>query len=97
MSIIEQTKELYANLAQTQQTLLGQLMADPNAETWYNARKIIISAAPLITLEMAVKRVRNDSVNTIPDLFTLYRALGYAKERSEIYASLLNENTQKAS
>lgn len=96
MGLFEQCKELYADLSSSSQRLLTLMISAPCAETWIEARKLVICSEPLLTLEMAVKRVSNKSIKEIPDSFTIYRALRYAAERSQLAASQ-NFSNNKAS
>jgi hypothetical protein len=85
LNIIEQCKELFDSLSEPNQKLIARMLTSPNTETWLEARRIVISSAPLITLEMAVKRISNSPVSNVPDSFTIYRALKYASEKMEHY------------
>jgi len=87
MNIIEQCREIISNLSDTNQQLVTKMLAAPTTETWTEARRITISQAPLITLEMAVKRINGEPADQVPDPFTLYRALRYAVEKSSHFAS----------
>ena len=95
MNIVDKCREIISSLSDANQQLVTKMLAAPNAETWDEARRVAISQAPLITLEMAVKRISNENepVTAIPDPFTIYRALRYAAEKSVHYAKREIEQT----
>ena len=58
---------------------MEQLLEQPAQCIWERARGLIIRDVPIVTLEMAVKSVRrNFDADSLPDPFTLYRALRFA-------------------
>jgi len=88
MKLIEQCRDLYGSLSQQNQRVIEDMIIRPSFQTWELARRIVISPTPLLTLDMAVHRVTEDaSRNTLPDSFTIYRALDYAIKRHELYLS----------
>ncbi|MDH5378818.1 MAG: hypothetical protein OEX00_10875 [Gammaproteobacteria bacterium] len=82
MKLVKQCQDLYGDLSISNQRLLTQMLESPSEEIWFKARKIVISPNPIITLEMAVKRITNGSLNEPPDPFTIYRALRYSIEKA---------------
>ena len=87
MNIVRKCQDLYGELSPSNQKLLQLMLSNPSEDTWFRARKIVVNPAPLITLEMAVKRVSNSSIREIPDPFTIYRALKYSIDKGELFKS----------
>jgi hypothetical protein len=63
------------------------MIQNPSVETWEIARRIVVSPAPLLTLDMAISRVCENKLKGIPDSFTIYRALDYAVKKHHQYLS----------
>lgn len=79
MHIVEHCRDPYGKLSESRRALLVRLLQAPDQRIWERARGLIIQAAPIVTLEMAVRSVnRNLDANHAPDPFTLYRALRFA-------------------
>ena len=85
MNIIEQCREFLSAMPEAQQSLVVRMLTAPTEDSWLHARKLVVSQTPLITLEMAVRRISNQPVSEIPDPFTIYRALAYAVEKANHY------------
>ena len=82
MQIIDACRDPYGPLSNSRKILLQQLLKTPDQGLWERTRGLIIRAIPIVTLEMAVKSVRqNRDVLQAPDPFTLYRALRFAIDR----------------
>ena len=79
MHIIDRCRDPYGSLSDSRKALLEQLLKAPDQCLWERARGLIIRAIPIVTLETAVRSVRNNvDAGRVPDAFTLYRALRYA-------------------
>ncbi len=78
MRELKQCKDLYGPLSESNMRLLRNMLRKPNAATWQLAKRIVITAAPIITLDMAVKMVAPSWVKALPDPFTVRRAILYA-------------------
>ena len=85
MKLIEQCKDLFGDLSVSDQELIEQMLKSPCAETWEVARRIVVSPAPLLTLDMAISRVTENRKKGVPDSFTIYRALDYAVKKHQNY------------
>ncbi len=78
MRELKQCKDLYGPLSESNKRLLLQMLRRPDAGAWRMAKRIVITAAPIITLDMAVKMVAPAWVKSVPDAFTVRRAILYA-------------------
>ena len=79
MAIIDRCRDPYGALSDSRKALLEQLLEAPDQCLWERARGLIIRAVPIVTLENAVRSVRNSrDAGQVPDSFTLYRAVRYA-------------------
>lgn len=79
MQIIHRCRDPYGVLSDNRKLLLEQLLQTPDQCLWERARGLIIRPAPLLTLESAVRAIRGSRHSaSVPDPFTLYRALRYA-------------------
>jgi len=78
MRELKQCKDLYGPLSESNRRLLLNMLYSPGATTWRLAKRIVITAAPIITLDMAVKMVAPGWVKSTPDAFTIRRAILYA-------------------
>ncbi|MDH5544092.1 MAG: hypothetical protein OEZ43_00780 [Gammaproteobacteria bacterium] len=87
MKLVENCKDLYGELSESNQRHITRLLQNPSAENWEQARRIVVSPAPLLTLDMAVSRVTETKLNSFPDQFTIYRALDYAIKKHQHYLS----------
>ena len=85
MKLVENCKDLYGTLSESNQNVINDLLQHPAVETWEIARRIVVSPAPLLTLDMAVSRVVENKVTGCPDQFTIYRALDYAIKKHQLY------------
>lgn len=82
MHIIDGCRDPYGPLSNSRKELLQQLLKTPDQSLWERTRGLIIRAIPIVTLEMAVRSVRqNRDALQAPDPFTLYRALRFALDR----------------
>lgn len=81
MKLLEDCKDLFGSLSKNNQDLLNKLLNAPDNETWEIARRIVVSPAPLLTLDMAVSRVIEGKTQKCPDPFTVYRAIDYAVKK----------------
>lgn len=78
MREIKECRDLYGPLSESNKRLLLEMLYRPGEQTWQKARRIVVSAAPIITLEMAVKMISPSWVSELPDSFTIRRAILYA-------------------
>ena len=87
MHIVSLCRDPYGKLSEARRTLLEQLLERPDQCTWERARGVIVRDIPIITLEMAVKSIRwNSDADSVPDPFTLYRALRFAVDYETVAA-----------
>lgn len=85
MKLIDKCRDLCGTLSDANQHLIESVLAQPCAQSWEMARLVVISPAPLLTLDMAVNRVSGKLGDELPSSFTLYRALDYAIKKREHY------------
>lgn len=78
MKELTECKNLYGPLPERDIRLLISMVHQPSAEIWELARRVVVSAAPVMTLDMAVKLVAPPSLPQVPDPFTIRRAIRYA-------------------
>lgn len=78
MREIKECRDLYGPLSENNKRMLLEMLRRPAEKTWQQARRIVVSAAPIITLEMAVKMISPSWVSAVPDSFTVRRAILYA-------------------
>lgn len=78
MKELTECRNLYGPLPERDIRLLISMVHQPSKEVWELARRVVISAAPVMTLDMAVKLVAPPNLQEIPDSFTLRRAVRYA-------------------
>lgn len=78
MKELNECKDLYGPLSENNRRLILGMLKNPSGETWHGVKRIVITASPIITLEMALKMVAPSWVDEIPDSFTLRRAILYA-------------------
>jgi len=82
MRIVDNCRGPYGSLSNNRKRLLERLLEAPDQQLWERARGLIIRAVPIITVQMAVRSVCQDhDESTVPDPFTLYRALRSAADR----------------
>lgn len=83
MTVVDECAGIDGTLSANNKTLLEQMLHGGNTATWRQAREIVISPLPLMTLGMAVKRVMHNGVidTGVPDPFTVYRALRFSHNR----------------
>jgi hypothetical protein len=83
MHILERCRDPYGKLSASRRAVLEELLQRQDQRVWERARGLIIRAVPIITLEMAVNSVRQESdPEGAPDPFTLYRALRFAVDET---------------
>lgn len=87
MKLVEKCRDMTGALPKAHQDILEKLLETPTDETWEIARLIVVSPAPVLTLDMAVKRVSNQTTEKIPSSFTVYRAIRYAIEKHSRFLS----------
>jgi hypothetical protein len=81
---INKAKRLLQQLPDEQAILLRQLLANPCSEVWMQTRRVVLCNQPFLTLEMALKRVSEHSLdNEAPDPFLVHEALSYAWEKDQ--------------
>ena len=85
MKLVEKIRDMSGVLSVANQQLIEQMLDQPTLETWQQARHVIISPAPVLTLDMAINRIAGKRDNRIPSPFTVYRALDYALKKREHY------------
>lgn len=85
MRLVEKCRDLCGILSPANQRLIEQMLDNPTHETWELVRRVIISPAPVLTLDMAVNRVSGKRDGNLPSPFTIYRALDYAIKKREHY------------
>lgn len=74
---------LLHSLSDEDRELIIQMMTAPGKSVWQLARHVLVSNDPLLTLEMAVKRVEDEpSKLLLPSPFLIKEALNYAWEKS---------------
>lgn len=78
MKELTECKNLYGPLPERDVRMLISMVHQPSNEIWELARRVVISAAPVMTLDMAVKLVAPPNLGQIPDAFTVRRAIRYA-------------------
>ncbi|MDH5301590.1 MAG: hypothetical protein OEW58_09535 [Gammaproteobacteria bacterium] len=81
MTISNKGKLLLQQLGEPHTQIITQLLNNPNELVWFQARPLLLCADPLLTLEMAVKRVSDQSLRTMPDTFVVLKALSYAWDK----------------
>ncbi|NIP73302.1 MAG: hypothetical protein GWO16_09875 [Gammaproteobacteria bacterium] len=69
---------LYELVTAQDRALIRRLLCGGDPGLWQQARHVVISPAPLVTLGMAVTRISPQPVTGVPDAFTVYRALRHA-------------------
>lgn len=79
-------QELVATLTGRHNILLTSLLSSDDPDSWEQSKYIIISHAPLLTLEMAVNRICQRRPNVAPTPAQIYAALEYAKKKNQQYA-----------
>jgi len=85
MNIIERCQNLRGQLSSEQRDILRRMLRAPDPEAWSRSRRLIITVAPLQTLEMAIESVAPQCTDTVPDPFTVYRAIRIAIDRQDDY------------
>lgn len=78
MKELTECKNLYGPLPERDMRMLISMMHQPSTEIWELARRVVVSAAPVMTLDMAVKLVAPPNLSDVPDAFTVRRAIRYA-------------------
>ncbi len=85
MNIIERCQNLRGQLTGEQRANLRRMLRGPDPEAWSQSRRLIITVAPLQTLEMALEAVAPQRKDAVPDPFTVYRAIRVAVDRQDEY------------
>lgn len=91
MSVIDQCRDAYGCLSDANREVLEQALERTDEDIWARARRVVISATPMITLGMAVRSVSRQPPEAVPDPFTVYRALRYAVERRQEFIKRFSE------
>lgn len=82
MMVVDYCAGMDGTLSANNKTLIEGMLHGGDGPTWQLAREIVISPLPLMTLGMAVKRIARPIIaESIPDPFTIYRALRFSMAR----------------
>ncbi len=87
MAILNQNEAFYSGIAPTQRQQLEQYLVQPNELDWERVRRLVVSPAPILTLEMALKRVAAESCHGVPEPELVLAALRYAWAKHGQYLS----------
>lgn len=81
MTVVDYCAGIDGTLSESSKNLIEHMLHGGDVSTWRQAREIVISPLPLMTLGMAVKRVTRTLSIEVPDPFTIYRALRFSMNR----------------
>ncbi|MBI3562168.1 MAG: hypothetical protein HY080_10705 [Gammaproteobacteria bacterium] len=82
MTVVDACAGMDETLSAHNKLLLEHMLLGGDSATWQQAREIVISPLPLITLGMAVNHVTPIALRLeVPDPFTIYRALRFTLRR----------------
>ncbi len=87
-------QELISSFSGNHNVLLTSLLCTESTTTWAECKHLIVCPVPLLTLEMAVNRVRTGArkKNNIPTPEQIKEALNYASnKRVQYLANISNE------
>jgi hypothetical protein len=90
MDIVDRCQDLYGALSENNKLLLRNVLRCACEKNWIQARRIVVSTMPILTLEMAVKQVARGRGEDTPDAFTIYRALHHAFENRDRWYDAVN-------
>lgn len=79
MTMLRRYGGLFELVTARDRALIQRLVREGDPELWRQARHVVISPAPVVTLGMAVTRISPQPVTGVPDAFTVYRALRHAR------------------
>lgn len=81
MTVVDYCAGIDGTLSACNKGLIEHMLSGGDLSTWLQAREVVISPLPLMTLGMAVKRVTRSAIIEVPDPFTIYRALRFSLNR----------------